>query len=233
MLRMTGICKGRSGVVDKWGEYGKRLVAVVVIRIAVDLIASGLGGDVEVAAGAAAGFAVAGGLERVLVERVDGKDNAGDAADAALVDCVHVQVQIVVVGAVDGVVDLVAARAVDRAGVVVAGKGHRGAEELSKVAAVEAGMRLLRGHFVGGVGGKEDAHRGSMAFGFSAAIDADAAAVAFDELAGDEQSDSCTDHRTCGEECVEYPGQDCGRDPHAIVRNGEENSLRWERGVDY
>ncbi len=98
---------------------------------------AGLGGDVQVAARAAARFAVAGGLQRVLVERVNGIDDAGDAADAALIDRVHVQVQIVVVGAVDGVVNLVVARAVDRARVVVAGKGDRGAEKLRKVAAVE------------------------------------------------------------------------------------------------
>ena len=126
----------RSGG-NKRRDYGQRLVAVVVVSIAVELIGAGLGGDVQVAAGAAARFAVARRLERVLVERVNGIDDAGDAADATLIDRVHVQVQIVVVCAVDGVVDLVAARAVDGARVVVAGKGRRGAEKLCEVAAVE------------------------------------------------------------------------------------------------
>jgi hypothetical protein len=102
-----------------------------------ELVGAGFGGNVQVAAGAAAGFAVAGGLQRVLVERVDGVDDAGDAADAALVYGVHLQVKIIVVRAVDGVVDLVAARAVDGAGVVIAGKGCRGAEKLREVAAIE------------------------------------------------------------------------------------------------
>ena len=126
----------RSGS-NKWRGHGQRLVAVVVVNIAVELIAAGFGSNVQVAARAAARFTVAGGLERVLVERVNWIDNTGDAADAALVHGVDVQVKIVVVGAVDGVVNLVLARTVDRALVVVAGKGHRAAEKLRKVAAVE------------------------------------------------------------------------------------------------
>ena len=116
---------------------GQRLVAVVVVSVSVELIGAGLRGDIQVAARATAGFAAAGGLERVLVERFNGIDNSSDAADAALVDGDGVEVQVVVVGAVDGVVELVAAGAVDRAVVAIAGEGDRGALELRKVATVE------------------------------------------------------------------------------------------------
>ena len=67
-----------------------------------------------------------------------------------MIDRVHVQVQIVVVSAVDGVVNLVVARTVDGAGVVVAGKGRRGAEKLRKIAAVE--RRILQRFAVEGSG---------------------------------------------------------------------------------
>ena len=87
-------------------------------------VGAGLGADVQIAAWAAAGFALAVGLERVLIERVYGIYDAGDAADTALVDCVRVEVQIVVVCSVDGVVDLIAAHTVHRT--VVADAGERG-----------------------------------------------------------------------------------------------------------
>jgi len=73
-----------AGGIRKRRSDGKRFIAIVVVGIAMEMIGAGLGGDVQVAAWAAAGFAVAGGLERVLVERVNGVNNAGDAADAAL-----------------------------------------------------------------------------------------------------------------------------------------------------
>jgi hypothetical protein len=53
--RRAGSRKGRGN--------GQCLVAVVVISITVELIGARLGGDVQIAAGAAARFAVAGRLE--------------------------------------------------------------------------------------------------------------------------------------------------------------------------
>ena len=62
------------------------------------------------------------------------------------------------------------------------------------------------------MGGQEDTDGGATAVGLSIAFDGNKAAVAFNELSGDEQSDACADGGTRGEECFEYPGQDCGRD---------------------
>ena len=117
--------------------HRQRFVPVEVVSIPVNLVRAGLGRHVERTARAAAGLGIAGGLERVLVERVDRVNNAGNARNAALVHRIDLEVKIVVVGAVDGVVQLVAAQPIHRAGVVVAGKTRRGAEKLREVAAVQ------------------------------------------------------------------------------------------------
>jgi Holliday junction resolvase len=58
---------------------------------------------------------VAGGLDRELVDCLDGKGDAGDRANAALVGCGRALPDVVVVGAVDLVVELVAAGTVEGA----------------------------------------------------------------------------------------------------------------------
>ena len=108
-----------------------------------NLVGAGFCRDVEVTAGATAGFGVAGGLQRVFLEGVDGIDDTGNAGDPTLVDSVDLEVEVVVVGAVNGVVQLVAAHAIDRARVVIAGKRRGGAEKLREIAAVQ--RRILQG----------------------------------------------------------------------------------------
>jgi hypothetical protein len=104
----------------------------------VDGICAGLGDDIDDTSGITASFGGGLGLLGILLDGIKGKDDAGDAEDATLVDGGDVVPEVVVIDAVDLPVDLVGAGAIDGATAVdgVASEAGGDGDELGKVAAV-------------------------------------------------------------------------------------------------
>src|SRR4029077_4248015 len=92
----------------------QRLVAVEVVRAALDVVRSRLQDEIDGGPGVPALFGFAARLHRKLIDRFNRQQRAGDAGDAALVDRRDVLARVVVVSAVDLVVVAAGAHAVDR-----------------------------------------------------------------------------------------------------------------------
>jgi hypothetical protein len=81
-----------------------------------EAVRTGLQAQGDKTAGAVSLFRIAGGLHGELVDRLDGKGDAGDGTNAALVRRGRALPDVVVVSTVDLVVELVAAGSVKGAG---------------------------------------------------------------------------------------------------------------------
>jgi hypothetical protein len=97
-------------------DGGEVLVAVEEEDVAVDVVGSAFEHHVGVGAGVAAGVGFGVGGHGELVDGLDGDETAGDSGDAALVGGDGVGPGVVVVDAIDLVVDAGGAGAVDGAG---------------------------------------------------------------------------------------------------------------------
>ena len=133
-------------------QRGERFVPVVVVRAAARLVRPRLDDQVDRAAGIASRLGGRLRLHRVLLDRVERQQHAGDAVDASLVDRFDVEPLIVVVGSLDLPVELVRSRSVHRRGAAafVTREAGRQREHLAEVASVQRQiLHRARGEDVG------------------------------------------------------------------------------------
>ncbi len=116
----------RHGGIGEGIRVLKEFIVIEVVSGAVQSICAGLDGEVRRAAGVVSEFRRASGLEREVFDGIDGKYDAGDRGDAALVHRRNAPPEVVVVSALNLPVDRIRSSAVDAGDAAAAARREPG-----------------------------------------------------------------------------------------------------------